>query len=474
MLLEVDALLHAKELERGLLGRLLVSTEGCLEVTRRLRPNHFVDARHRVVFTGIRELEKEGRPHDLLSVVNLLRNQDRLAAAGREAYLAGIIDHAGVPSHLDYYVDVILDAARRRTVLHQIEDIGKTVRSSSDPYSVSRVRQLVGRLQRTVNYDVRGNTPAGQTRWKHTELLQTELAPLKWVVEDLVPDGGLTLLAGKKKVGKSWMALQIAQAVAVGTTVLDRPTSQGPVVYICLEDGHRRLRERLKKQSAPDDLPIEYLTRFAQLDQNGLDDLRTLLASSRPRLVIIDTLAAAVSGNVDQDSAGPMSDLCNALRAMGQDHGVGVMVIAHHGKRVRSDPGDDIRGSSAIAAAADINLGIYKKDGTYTLMTEGRDIGGEELRIAFDANETWSWHLVGDARKLAQSEAESEIIDALEVLGTADARALADAVGKTRPAVQKALKRLREQRRIAWKKEKGSNNKIIYGPWPKSDEDEEQ
>jgi hypothetical protein len=121
-----------------------------------------------------------------------------------------------------------------------------------------------------------------------------------------------------------------------------------------------------------------------------------------------------------------------------------------------------------------LNLGLYKAEGKYTLKAEGRDIGEIELRVEFDSTQTWSWHLVGDARVLARTEAESEIIEALRVLGAADAESVAKATGKTRPGVQTTLKRLREQGRISWKQDEDNNGKIIYGPWEGKKEEGEE
>lgn len=55
---------------------------------------------------------------------------------------------------------------------------------------------------------------AGPQRWSLDELLTYEFPPMEWVVADILPRGALAFLGGKKKVGKSWMALQLAQAVA--------------------------------------------------------------------------------------------------------------------------------------------------------------------------------------------------------------------------------------------------------------------
>lgn len=462
----IDVLPNSKETERGLLGRLLRGT-GLDEVSR-LRPKHFFDNRNEMVFSGILGQRRRGEPYDAVSVTQYLRDNRQLESAGGAAYIASLLDQAGTIPSLGHYVQTVLVKARDRALLRQLDSLRNLL--ISEPPSDSRRNMLLRRLTRTASYDIRGTSPETASQWKHADLIRADLKPIKWIVQDLVVDGGVTVLGGKKKVGKSWLALQGGHAVASGAKVLDRATSLGPVLFLCLEDGPRRLKDRLLRQKAPPDLPIHYVTRFTHLDRGGMEELRALAGRIRPKFIIIDTLAAAKTNALDENSAGDMADVVNGLRHIAQDLDLGILIVAHHGKQTRSDPGDDIRGSSAIAAAADLNLGLYRHDGKCTLKAEGRDIESTEWRVEFDSQQTWSWHLVGDARELARSESEAEIIEALRVLGEADAESVAKAVGKTRPAVQMVLKRLRDQRRISWKPSGDSSRKILYGLWEPEDE----
>ena len=72
------------------------------------------------------------------------------------------------------------------------------------------------------------------------ELQGRVFPPIQWIVPGILPEG-LTLLAGKPKLGKSWLALDIAVAVASGGSVLGRECEPGPVLCLALEDNQRRL-----------------------------------------------------------------------------------------------------------------------------------------------------------------------------------------------------------------------------------------
>ena len=82
-----------------------------------------------------------------------------------------------------------------------------------------------------------------------------ELPPVKWVVPDLLPEG-VTLLAGKPKLGKSWLAFGLAVAVASGGVVLGtKRVERGEALYLALEDNQRRLQKRLGKLLGGDGAP---------------------------------------------------------------------------------------------------------------------------------------------------------------------------------------------------------------------------
>ena len=308
------------------------------------------------------------------------------------------------------------------------------------------------------------NDKVQQKVFSHADLMATQFQPTKWIVEKLIPASGLTVLGGKKKLGKSWLSLQIAQGVAGGKPVLSYVTCQGNVIYMALEDGIKRLRVRLEKQHAPGMLPITYITECVPLNyKGGKEAFEALLTEHKPILLIIDTFAAAKSGKVDENEAGGMADLTNYLRRKAQEFECAILLVLHHGKATHGNAGDDIRGSSAIAGAADLNIGLYKDESGFKLAGEGRDIEEFELKIEFDAVDTWKWQLVGDARQIAREQAENEIIEALEGLVKADAGAIAKEVGKARQTVNTTLKRMRKDGKLHFESvETSGGNKFTY------------
>lgn len=91
-------------------------------------------------------------------------------------------------------------------------------------------------------------------------LLDTRLAPTKFCVDTLLPEG-LCILGGAPKVGKSFLSLQLAYCVSQGLPFLGFKTNQTGVIYFALEDVERRIQHRMQKKSMQRKIPS-----FAKMD----------------------------------------------------------------------------------------------------------------------------------------------------------------------------------------------------------------
>lgn len=255
-----------------------------------------------------------------------------------------------------------------------------------------------------------------QTRWTAQELAAAHFEDPKWAVPGLIPVG-LTFLAGRPKVGKSWLALQIAQAVGTGGRVFDKTVEQGKVFYLALEDNGRRLQERSKKQRA--DLlraEITFETSFKALGAGGLNDLYAELLVNDYRLVIIDTLARALGG-ADQMDPAQMTTILGTLQQIALQREIAILMIDHHRKSngFESDPIDDIANSTAKAAVADGAMGLYRergKRGEGLLKVRGRDMDDQELALKWDP-ELCCWQCLGDADQVREDTNLGKVYQAL-------------------------------------------------------------
>lgn len=253
------------------------------------------------------------------------------------------------------------------------------------------------------------------TSW--AELLTMQFPEPVWAIPKLLPVG-LTFLAGRPKLGKSWLALQIAQAVATGGVALGERVQRGNVLYLALEDSLCRIRERGKLQGMPPNAAVAFADRWDALMMGGLATLQAELDRTRPRLVVLDTFSR-VAGNADQQDVSEMTAILANLQRAAQDHNAAILCIDHHRKRggFETNAIDDILGSTAKSAVADAVWGLYRDWGAHnaTLHVVGRDLEEREIDLSFDGA-TMTWQIEGDATEVRQSAVRANVLQAIREL----------------------------------------------------------
>jgi len=270
----------------------------------------------------------------------------------------------------------------------------------------------------------------GQTRYTLSALLNTSFPDPVWAVDDVIPVG-LTDLAGRPKIGKSWLALQIAGAVSSGGSVLGRQVQQGRVLFIALEDSPRRLQDRLKAQGISPSAELEFAFEWPRLDVGGIGALAAELAAVRYRLVVIDTLSRAL-GRLDQNDIGKMSDTIGRLQETALSNNTALLGLDHHRKTgaFDSDPLDDVLGSTGKTAPLDCALGLYRdRAGGFVLKGRGRDMPEVDLALAWDPV-SCTWQSNGSAAQFAMAGNRSKILAALRA-AVPDALTASDVASET-------------------------------------------
>jgi hypothetical protein len=265
--------------------------------------------------------------------------------------------------------------------------------------------------------------PEERNGWPRTltaaELLGLQLPPIRWSVQGLLPEG-VTLLAGKPKLGKSWMALGIAIAISTGGVALGtRPVEMGDVLYMALEDNYRRLRKRLKKlhtNEAPERLHIA--TQWPRMDEGGAEALERWLESHPDtRLVVVDILKRVRPRTSPNRSVYEADyEALEAMQRLAAEYEVSILVVHHLRKQGAADPLDEISGSTGLSGGADGVLVLKRDRGRADayLHVTGREIEEEaELALRWNADLA-SWTLVGDAEEYRISQERQDIVRVLE------------------------------------------------------------
>jgi hypothetical protein len=227
------------------------------------------------------------------------------------------------------------------------------------------------------------------TAFSAAELKTMKFDPIKYVVPGYFVEG-LTLFAGKPKIGKSWLLLHAAIAVARGGFTLgDVHCPEGDVLYCALEDNKRRLHSRMTKLFGDQAWPhrLKFDLEMPRLAAGGVDFIRNWIEKAKhPRLVIIDTLAMVktpktkVQTQYEADYESVME-----LRRLANQHNVAIVLVHHLRKAEADDAFDTISGTLGLTGAPDTIM-VIKRDttGTTILYAKGRDLIEVEKAIQFN------------------------------------------------------------------------------------------
>jgi hypothetical protein len=274
-----------------------------------------------------------------------------------------------------------------------------------------------------------------------------QFEPVNYVVPGLLAEGA-TLFGGKPKIGKSWMAYDLALAVASGRPVFGKiAITQGDVIYLALEDSERRLKSRLLKKGVrnpPERLTL--VTEWPDLDNGCIAELEKWAgAVTRPALVIVDVLKmvrGAPRSNEQLYDADYRA--LTGLAAFARNRAIAVLVVHHTRKMEADDPLESLSGTNGLTGAADCVM-VLKRDigtGNCVLYVRGRDIEEAEKAVRFSVP-NGTWELLGNADEVGRTNERQAILDTLRASGKPlTAREVSDILGKSYEAVRKTLARM--------------------------------
>lgn len=267
-------------------------------------------------------------------------------------------------------------------------------------------------------------------------LMAMELPEPRWAVPGILPEG-LSILAGKPKLGKSWFCLGLGADIAMGGRALGSlPTDAGTVLYLALEDNRRRLQDRLAAilGGGPAPSSLVLATEWRKLDAGGLEAIEGWLRlHPETRVVFIDTFERVRSrrkpnANVYEEDYGSTQ----GLKELADRFQVAICLVHHQRKLEADDPVDTVSGSLGLTGSADAILILKRERGQHDaeLFVTGRDVEEQELALKWD-RERSRWLLAGDAATFRLSPERNEVIDVLtRAGGPMGPKAVAERLGK--------------------------------------------
>ena len=276
------------------------------------------------------------------------------------------------------------------------------------------------------------------------DLLAEPPETVAYLVEGMLPSGGVSLWGAKPKVGKSVAVRNLAMCVARGEPFLERACHRGAVVVLALEEKRAEVANHFRNMGGTNELIHVHVGAAPGTSKEGMAALANAIALFQPVLVIADPVLKLVRVRDSSDYAELTRELEPVIE-LARRTGCHIAVTHHLGKQLR-EGGDDVLGSTAIFGAVDtLVLFRRRKDNLRVLQTiqrYGTDLG--ETVIPMDPG-TGCITLGTAVSEMKQAETKVKVMEVLEKLGEGEALdqgAVREQTGMDRTVVYQALQQL--------------------------------
>lgn len=264
---------------------------------------------------------------------------------------------------------------------------------------------------------------------------------------------GLTILGGRPKVGKSWLALQLALAIASGGRLAGYLNVSRPArcLYISLEDRPRQVRARLRRLT-PEEPYLERLDFIFELEAlmaGGAAQIDRRLTEHPSDVVILDSLLAAVKQSKRESVDVMQADynIVGILRQLAEKHALTFILVAHT-RKAGGDFLDLIQGTSGTTAAADaVWVLVRTPEGQAALSVTGREVPTTVFGLERVADQP-AWTITGEGDEVTQSEARRDILALLREEGPMKPGRMAQMLHKGISGVHRLLCALCDQGQV--------------------------
>jgi len=390
---------HSPEAELGVLGCVLLSPNDCMgQCVEKFKADGevFYDLRHQTIFTTLAEMYDSREAIDLITLQQRLKNKQLLEQVGGLAYLAALPDAVPSAANLSYYLDIVQEKFLLRKMIHTCTDVVGRVYDYE-----GEVDALMDEVERDIlrisESRVQGQTATIKDLVKkaintiedyHTR--QGMLTGVGTGFTDLdkmtsgLHGGEMIVIAARPSMGKTSLAMNIAEAVAidqklpVGVFSLEMTSESLVLRMLCsrsrvnmrnVRDGFLAERDFPKLTGAAGKLANAPL--FID-DSSGLSILQLRAKARRMhqqhgiKLFVIDYLqllhsTARRAENRQQEIA----DISSGIKSLAKELQVPVIVLSQLNRELEKDKNrkprmSDLRESGSIEQDADLVGLLYK------------------------------------------------------------------------------------------------------------------
>lgn len=392
---------HSLEAERTVLGALLLDPEAIITVSDLLKPEDFYDPTHRLVYQAIWELYQGHEPIDFVTVSAKLADSKKVQEIGGSAFLAQLASAVPTSSHVYQYGQIVKTKAVHRRIIEAGQRITGFGYEEDKPIAelLDAVEKTIFTITNTFLKDkfihIRDVLDARYEKFSEMHEAKDDSAvkgvPTGFTALDQKLSGlqpaDLVIIAGRPSMGKTALALNIAQNAGI--------RFHKSVGIFSLEMSKEQLVDRLFASMLGVD---SWKLQRGKLDDSDFQNMGPIMdelnkanifiddsvASSMPELrakarrlqmehgldlLIIDYLQLMSTGNNSYagNRVQEISEISRSLKQIGRELHVPIVALSQLSRAVESRPGNipqlsDLRDSGSIEQDADIVLMMYRED----------------------------------------------------------------------------------------------------------------
>lgn len=316
----------------------------------------FYDLRHQTVYAALLEMFLDGKPIDLITVSQHLKERKLLNEIGGIAYLSKLQDATPSAANLPYYLGVVREKSSLRKLIQTCTGIVRRVYDHQGDVDI---------LRDEIEQDLHGAFEIKKESL-HPEIVcadkftVNEIEPPTEVIHGILHRGSKMALGGASKSFKTWSLLDVAISVSTGADWLQFHTTPGKVLFLNFEIPDFSWQSRLKRVAKEKQVTLNENLQLWNL-RGYAQDFRQLIPIITDRcrgenylLIVLDPIYK-IYGNTDENSARDTAELLNSLERLATESGAAIAFGAHFakGNAAGKNAIDRISGSGVFARDPD-------------------------------------------------------------------------------------------------------------------------
>lgn len=404
---------QAPEIEKAVLGALMIDKDAYLEVNSLLVPESFYEPRNQMVYEAIQQLSQDESPVDMLTVTDMLGKMGKLEEVGGPGYIADLSSRVATSANIEYHANVVAEKFLSRQMIQYVNVIGKKAFDETNDIKdvVQEAESSLFELsQKNMKKDYSVLAPVVDKAMEIVKIAHSNKGGITGIstgyykLDEMTcgwQNSDLVIIAGRPAMGKTAFALSLAKNIAADQRIplaffslemSDVQLANRLMSNACMIEGHKLLSGQLdrgdwlrldKKLDKLKEAPL-YID-----DTEGLSimELRTkarrLVREKGVRLIMIDYLqlmtASGMKFNSRQEE---VSVISRSLKGLAKELNIPILALSQLNRGVESRVGaegkrpqlSDLRESGAIEQDADMVIFLHRPEYYHILMSEDGSI----------------------------------------------------------------------------------------------------